>query len=39
LANENWEKVLGWRALMPLVEGFDQDVRVAADRSSGRPRR
>ena len=27
------------RALMPLVEGFGQDVRVTVDRSSGRPRR
>jgi cytochrome oxidase Cu insertion factor (SCO1/SenC/PrrC family) len=27
------------RALMPLVEGFGQDVRVTIDRSSGRPRR
>lgn len=27
------------RELMPLVEGFGQDVRVTFDRSSGRPRR
>jgi protein SCO1/2 len=27
------------RALMPLVEGFGQDVRVTIDRSSGQPRR
>ena len=27
------------RALMPLVEGFGQDVRYTTDRSSGRPRR
>ena len=27
------------RALMPLVEGFGQDVRYTLDRSSGRPRR
>jgi len=27
------------RALMPLVEGFGQDVRRTVDRSSGRPRR
>ena len=27
------------RELMPLVEGFGQDVRVTMDRSSGRPRR
>ena len=27
------------RALMPLVEGFGQDVRHTVDRSSGRPRR
>lgn len=27
------------RELMPLVEGFGQDVRVTVDRSSGRPRR
>ncbi|MGH6630605.1 MAG: SCO family protein, partial [Burkholderiales bacterium] len=27
------------RELMPLVEGFGQDVRVTIDRSSGRPRR
>jgi hypothetical protein len=27
------------RALMPLVEGFGQDVRYTVDRSSGRPRR
>ena len=27
------------RALMPLVEGFGQDVRLTVDRSSGRPRR
>ena len=27
------------RELMPLVEGFGQDIRVTVDRSSGRPRR
>jgi cytochrome oxidase Cu insertion factor (SCO1/SenC/PrrC family) len=27
------------RELMPLVEGFGQDIRVTYDRSSGRPRR
>ena len=27
------------RELMPLIEGFGQDVRVTVDRSSGRPRR
>lgn len=27
------------RALMPLVEGFGQDVRVTIDRSNGKPRR
>ena len=27
------------RALLPLVEGFGQDVRFTVDRSSGRPRR
>jgi len=27
------------RALMPLVEGFGQDIRYTVDRSSGRPRR
>jgi protein SCO1/2 len=27
------------RALLPLVEGFGQDVRLTVDRSSGRPRR
>ena len=27
------------RELMPLVEGFGQDVRVTMDRSNGRPAR
>jgi cytochrome oxidase Cu insertion factor (SCO1/SenC/PrrC family) len=27
------------RELMPLVEGFGQDIRVSVDRSSGKPRR